>query len=168
MRAVSIAVCALVIVTMMTSFGLRNEPVGQEKIQSMVTSVDHGHSQTEQYDYGYHRDFSSTTNCTPNHNVYYVKVHKTGSTTISTLLQRMVLRYNLKHLNVKSMPFPFGTLTEEMMLGPGQKATETISNVFHVHAKFNATEATKLMHKDTVYIASIRYSSAFSPLLLSI
>jgi len=61
--------------------------------------------------------FSSKPNCTPNYNVYYVKVHKTGSSTMSTLLERLVLRHDLRQLNVRTQPFyNHGSLTNLVSL----------------------------------------------------
>ena len=61
-------------------------------------------------------NFALRAECTPRYNLYYVKTHKTGSSTMSTLLERLVLRRGLKQVLVRRTPYPWHTVSQAVCI----------------------------------------------------
>ena len=80
--------------------------------------------------------------CQPQRHVYYLKIPKTGSSTFTGMLNRLILRHNLTAYD---------------------KSSITTTNIFSkfdahaIHGKFNHEIAQKVMKADTIYVATMRH-----------
>ena len=94
---------------------------------------------------------------TATHNVYYVKVHKTGSSTFVTLLYDFARRHNLMLYPIINDIDERGHNIINQRFVPPKEHKDVVFNIFGEHAWFNETIATWAMPRNTTYIASIRY-----------
>ena len=92
-------------------------------------------------------------------NIYYIKVHKSGSTTVQNILQRFAISHNLKvavYNRAWTMPFPDTAdrrfLFEKIL--PGSNFEKY--NIMCDHAVFNRSESEPYMVPNVTYIASLR------------
>ena len=90
-------------------------------------------------------------------NVYYVKVHKTGSSTFVTLLYNFARRHNLTMYPITAGTNKRGKNIISQRFVPPKEHKDVVFNIFGEHAWFNETIATWVMPRNTTYIASIRY-----------
>jgi len=96
------------------------------------------------------------TSCTPIYNIYYAKVHKAGSTTISTMFDRLALRHDVNiYLVEGSQDTNARFHTREFL--PPQGVERKQPNMFFYHQHFNHQDAAKIMQPDTHYIGSVRF-----------
>ena len=98
--------------------------------------------------------------CTENTHVYYLKVPKTGSTTFSTILSRKAIRGNLTMLRLISPSVHPALLFESLNRSSKSRRFTNEHHRYEIqgaHAPFNEKKILKLMHTDTVFVASIRY-----------
>ena len=86
-------------------------------------------------------------------NVYYVKIHKTASSTMLTMLYGVARRHNLTIYPVSGEPYP-GSMTNKPFKLPNMKH---IFNIFGEHAILDWKTAQKHMAADTHYIATLRH-----------
>ena len=94
--------------------------------------------------------------CQFQRHIFYLKIHKTGSSTMNTLLGRMILKYDLKQVPVRNYGFP-GTGPVALALNPPQNATPLGPyDVLSDHTFYSA-HIENMMPPDTKYIASIRF-----------
>ena len=94
--------------------------------------------------------------CTPQTHVFYLKIGKTGSSTITNILYRYGLKHNLTMIptyNIKTM-----NIAHELLLRPGETLREHYGK-HHYHAShyvYDHDDLTKVAAKDTVFFASTR------------
>ena len=93
----------------------------------------------------------------PVHNVYYVKVHKTASSTLVTLLYGLARHHNLTVYPVTRDPYPDPRGITSYQFKAPREHNNTVYNIFGEHYIFHSSVAEKLMLRDTKYIATIRY-----------
>ena len=102
------------------------------------------------------------TRCIPVKNIYYVKIHKTGSTTFQDMLDRFGLRHDLKFALFKcpyQMPYPhppYASMLEGLEfehVGDGQRPY----NILKDHSMYNRQAAMEYMPDDTQVISLIRH-----------
>ena len=87
--------------------------------------------------------------CLPKKHIYYFKIYKTGSSTFSNILNRIILKHNLTtfqlgHLNLHPKAIV-------------NKQTDARFDVNVNHGKYTVTTISKWMKADTLHIASIRH-----------
>ena len=87
-------------------------------------------------------------------NIYYVKVHKTGSSTMITVLYGAARRHDLTVFPVSRDPYP-GAMNNSPFKKP-KEYQDMVYNIFAEHAIFKADIADRLMPEDTRYIATMR------------
>ena len=95
-----------------------------------------------------------------------MKTHKTGSSTVTTILWRFLVRYGLKLVPVNRQPYPENSIERFIVTMPGQKPTFGNYNIYSDHVIFNEKSAAHVLPNDTSYFGSVRYpitqlSSAF-------
>ena len=80
--------------------------------------------------------------CQPHRHVYFLKVPKTGSSTFTGMLNRLILRHNLTAYDKRSA-----------------KTTNVFSkfDAHAIHGIFNHEIAQKVMKADTIYVATMRH-----------
>jgi len=99
---------------------------------------------------------SNRTTCKPIYNIYYAKVHKAGSTTVSTMLDRLALRHDINIYLVEGSQDTRARFHDrEFLPPPGVERKQP--NMFYYHHHFNHEDATKIMPPDTHYIGSVRF-----------
>ena len=102
-------------------------------------------------------------------NVYYLKVHKTGSSTFRNILQRLILNHNLstpifrqQHTypsrNMLHKLVPIKTIFDKrkQLASTEEAIRQNQCNIICVHTVFNKTQINTIMPKDTLLVASIR------------
>ena len=91
--------------------------------------------------------------------VFYVKVHKTGSSTVNNMLYRWGLRHNLRMLPVKYAPYPSRKLTNVTQRFPNGSLQLPYQqfNYFAEHVMFDEEKVRKVVHASTRYIGSVRF-----------
>lgn len=94
--------------------------------------------------------------CTPQQYVFYSKICKTGSSTITTMIYRWGMRHNLTMVPVKATPFD-KSITSKLLVPPDGSLRLRQYNYFAEHYIFNETEADRVMHLNTDYIVSLRF-----------
>ena len=94
---------------------------------------------------------------TATRNVYYVKVHKTGSSTFVTLLYGFARRHNLMMYPITADAYNRSKNIISQLFVPPKEHKDVVFNIFGEHTWFNETAATWAMPRNTTYIASIRY-----------
>ena len=91
----------------------------------------------------------------PRHHIAYIKVHKTGSSTIACILDSYGLKHNLSFVesfwDIYHLEFPFDIL-EEKLLPPLKDHHDILTS----HARYNKEILSALMPADTVYVSSVR------------
>ena len=104
---------------------------------------------------------ATPSKCTPVKNIYFVKIHKTGSTTFQNILNRFGLSHSLKFALFRcsyDMPYPHPpNLTflggkNFTRAGHGQRPY----NILKDHAMYNREAAMEYMPEDTQVISLIR------------
>ena len=101
-------------------------------------------------------NLSGTANCLRRDNVYYLKIHKTGSSTLTTLLFRYVFRHGLKVVPVQWQVYPDSEIERGIVSQSQGKANNDSYNIFLEHSVFDENEVYKVLPKDTIKIATIR------------
>ncbi|KAK7909929.1 hypothetical protein WMY93_014613 [Mugilogobius chulae] len=92
-----------------------------------------------------------------NTNVVFLKTHKTASSTMQNILFRFAERHNLTvALPMSGSQFAFPNFFTSASVHPDTKPPNIITN----HMRFNKKELEKLMPPDTVYITTMRETSA--------
>ena len=94
----------------------------------------------------------------PVKNVYYVKVHKTASSTMITILFGAARRHNMTTYPVSSDPYPGDMLSKGFKTPP--EYPNIVYNLFGEHAIFDEDLAEEVMPEGTRYVATIRYPVA--------
>lgn len=96
--------------------------------------------------------------CKKQFNVYYLKVHKTGSSTFTNLLQRFGLRHNLTTATFRHY-HPYPTTDMFKYLTHHQRyQTQNISvNLVTQHTVFNKAAIHKFMPHNTKFTATVRH-----------
>ncbi|KAK7909930.1 hypothetical protein WMY93_014614 [Mugilogobius chulae] len=94
----------------------------------------------------------------PKHtNVVFLKTHKTASSTMQNMLFRFAERHNLTvALPKNDFQFAYPSYFTSALVDPRTKPPNIITN----HMRFNKKELEKLMPPDTVYITTMRETSA--------
>ena len=121
---------------------------------------------------GYYEDLQQSSNISKNRkqlNVYFLKVHKTGSSTFRNILQRLVLNHNLstpvfrerdsypsRNMLHKLVPIETILHTQEQPVSTEEAIRQNQCNVICVHTVFNKTQINTIMPQDTLFVASIR------------
>ena len=93
--------------------------------------------------------------CAMKKEVFYLKIHKTGSSTITGLLDRVALRYKLTTLPIEHDIYP-GTLLDPFITRVRNHVLPESFDTFGEHFAFNETEVRRFVGPDPVFIASIR------------
>ena len=88
--------------------------------------------------------------------IFYLKIYKTGSSTMSTILGRMVLKYSLKQVPVQRNMFPSRDPLSLVMRPPGNATSLGPYEVFNDHTLYTKDIDT-IMATNTTFIASIRF-----------
>ncbi len=93
-------------------------------------------------------------------NVFYLKIHKTASSTTTTLLYRLAWKHQLTIVPVTRDPYPQHDILDYVMHFPGEKIVERSYNILAEHVIYNEKDIKKLLQKNAIYIATIRYPMA--------
>ena len=94
--------------------------------------------------------------CTPKTHVFYLKIGKTGSSTITNILYRFGLKHNLTM--IPTFKLTTMNITDELLLRPGGTLSEHYGK-HHYHAShyiYDHNDAKKVAMKDTVFFTSTR------------
>ena len=94
--------------------------------------------------------------CTPKTHVFYLKVGKTASSTITNILYRFGLKHNLTM--IPTFKRRTKNITDELLLRPGGTLREHYGK-HHYHAShyvYNHNDVKKVVANDTVFFASTR------------
>ena len=94
--------------------------------------------------------------CKFHRSIFYLKIYKTGSSTMSTILGRMVLKYSLKQVPVQRNMFPSRDPLSLVMRPPGNATSLGPYEVFNDHTLYTKDIDT-IMATNTTFIASIRF-----------
>ena len=94
--------------------------------------------------------------CPFHRNIFHLKIHQTGSSTLNNILERMVLKYGLKQVPVLSDPFPSRDPLSLVMRPPGNATSLGPYEVFNDHTLYTEDIDT-IMADNTTFIASIRF-----------
>ena len=94
--------------------------------------------------------------CNRTTNIFYLKVHKTGSSTVTTILWRFLVRHGLRLVPVNRIPYPHNNFEQFIVTMPGQKPTFGNYNIYFDHVIFNETAVKHVMPNSTSYFASVR------------
>ena len=103
--------------------------------------------------------------CVPQNNIYYLRIHKTGSSTITTLLYRYALRHDVKMVLCSDHPYLYNSTRQAMFTYPNGLIYNK-GSIFAEHAFYNKAETNSIMPHNTVYLASIRDPVTLLPSLL--
>ncbi len=95
--------------------------------------------------------------CHTRNSTFYLKVHKTGSTTISTILYSRAWRLGLSIIPVVEKIYPDNYIRKHLITLSNHTQLTLPVDVFAEHAIFNQTEARHIMKKDAFYVASLRH-----------
>ena len=109
---------------------------------------------------------AAVRSCNRTTNIFYMKTHKTGSSTVTTILWRFLVRHGLKLVPVNRQPYPETSIERFIVTLPGQKPTFGNYNIYADHVIFNEKSAKHIMPYNTSYFGSVRFpitqlSSAF-------
>ncbi|XP_019627229.1 PREDICTED: galactosylceramide sulfotransferase-like [Branchiostoma belcheri] len=115
---------------------------------------------------GHYAFIKSSKTCTKKTNLFFLKTHKTGSSTVQNILMRFGSAKNLTFVlpskgHILGWPRPF----HRSFVGGGTK--NTIYNILCHHTRFDYKNIRDLMPDDTVYITIVRnpvymYESVFT------
>ena len=97
--------------------------------------------------------------CMMKKDVFYLKVHKTGSCTMTLLLYRLAWSHNLSIVPVPNT-YPEKSFRKFAKKRPGYNTTGKSYNILAEHLIFNEKDVELTMPKGTKYIATIRYPLA--------
>ena len=97
--------------------------------------------------------------CIKRQNVFFLKIKKTGSTTVQQLLLRFGLVRDLSFmLFVNKWPYPSSTFTHLLLPEPSQSTGfDGRYNILCEHTVYSEPEVKKLMPNDTFYLANLRH-----------
>ena len=98
--------------------------------------------------------YTAEPKCQPVHNVYYVKEHKTGSSTFITVLYKYIRSHGLTMYPVVDTPYP--ATMEKYIFKPPPGREGMVFNMFGEHAKFVEESVVPIMPNGTHYVVSIR------------
>lgn len=109
------------------------------------------------------------TTCKPANQVFYLKIYKTASSTLFTMLYRYAWSHNLSPAPVLRNTFPNAIRIKDVYQFPGEPQQKY--DILTAHVRFDLTSVSKLIKPDAIYIASIReplsqYKSMFQELQL--
>ena len=96
---------------------------------------------------------TSQRTCSPKTHVFYLKVGKSGSSTITNILYRFGLKHDLTM--IPTFKFTTMNITTELLLRPGGTLSEHYGK-HHYHAShyiYNHNDVKKVAAKDTVFFA---------------
>ena len=99
---------------------------------------------------------TSQRTCSPKTRVFYLKVGKSGSSTITNILYRFGLKHDLTM--IPTFKFTTMNITTELLLRPGGTLNDHYGK-HHYHAShyiYNHNDVKKVAAKDTVFFASTR------------
>ena len=105
--------------------------------------------------------------CTRRDHIFYLKVHKTGSSTVATILYRYLFRHNLRIVPVRGQIFPYSEIQEQVIQGNQSERSNSSYNIFLEHTVFNENELYKVLPRSTAKIASIRHPLAHTKSLFN-
>ena len=139
-------IVGLVITCIYTKYGIYKSILTNANILSNVHSLDVNGKLA----------VGANSTCHFQRHIFYLKIHKTGSSTMNTLLGRMILKYDLKQVPVLNYAFPQrGPI--ELALNHSKNATSLGPyDVLSDHTFYSA-HIENIMPPDTKYIASIRF-----------
>ncbi len=100
------------------------------------------------------------TTCSFKMSIFYLKVHKTASSTTTTLLYMLAWNHRLSIVPVKHDPYPSRYIKNYVMTSPGKHIMAHNYSILAEHVIYNEHDIKLLMPQDTVYIATIRYPLA--------
>lgn len=96
--------------------------------------------------------------CRPKKYLFYLKVPKTGSSTMTMLIYLWGLRHNLTMVPITYTPWERkGGIIKSCLESQCGSLHSGIYNYFADHTIYNETEAGILLHPDSVYIATMRF-----------
>ena len=102
-------------------------------------------------------EMKNNKSCKPFRHIFYLKVPKTGSSTFSSILNRMIFKHNLTTFWLrKNLPHP-NTLLVNLGQAKPNRALESRFDMQVNHGIFNKETIEKAMQKDTVYVATLRH-----------
>ena len=101
----------------------------------------------------------SSVNCPPKSKIFFLRVHKTGTSTITTLLYRFALSHGLSIFPAQDHPWPNKTLDDVIMLPPGcKKKHGGPFDVFAEHYNFNISQVDRYFPEtDYDFVVSLRH-----------
>ncbi|XP_070540579.1 galactosylceramide sulfotransferase-like [Ptychodera flava] len=114
--------------------------------------------------------FNIVKPCTrPRHNITFLKIHKTGSSTVQNMLLRYGRRHNLKFVlppRGHYLGYPYFFQKSNMLESP-----DGIYNIFCHHTRFNNHVITEIMPPNTIFVTILRdpvtvFESAFTYFLI--
>ncbi|XP_077992180.1 galactosylceramide sulfotransferase-like [Glandiceps talaboti] len=92
--------------------------------------------------------------CQPKENITFMKIHKTGSTTVQNILFRYADNHNL-HVGLpkNKISFAYPQLFQKKFV---LESPDGIYNILCHHMRFNSKVVTEMMPENTVYVTIIR------------
>lgn len=95
--------------------------------------------------------------CTPHQHIMFLKMHKSGSSTV----QNIFLRYAAQHNLIMGLPEKGHILGHpnhfmSSMIPPEQLAASGVVDIFAQHSRLHLTENLKVLHADTVFVTVMR------------
>ena len=89
--------------------------------------------------------------------IFYHKVPKTGSSTFSSILSRMIFKHNLTTYSLRrNYPHPYA-LIENLGQMPSNDSSGYRFDMQVTHGTFNKQTLERVMQKDTIYISTLRH-----------
>ncbi len=99
---------------------------------------------------------SKSKKCVRKHNLFYLKVFKTASTTTSSIIYRFALKHSLTTVP-NTYLYPYGHILNNTLLSLGSKHVQHQYNIMAEHLTFNKYDIRSLMPQNTVYMGGFRY-----------
>ena len=93
----------------------------------------------------------------PHRDVFYLKIHKTGSSTLTTMFYRYVFRHNLTAVPLAHQVFPYSDISHKIIANDNKPKKY---NIFAEHTIFDADQVLYHMPNSTVFVASVRHPLA--------
>ena len=102
---------------------------------------------------------NSDSQCKERRNVFFLKIQKSGSTTVQQLLLRFGMVRDLSFaLFVEKWTYPSPTFSEFLLPAPNRSTGfDGQYNIICEHTVYNETELKRWMPGDTFYLANIRH-----------
>ena len=118
-----------------------------------------GRNETFIRDADSHRMLSNVGGCTERQNIFFLKIAKTGSTTVQQLLLRFGLVRDLSFmLFVNKWSYPSRTFFHLLLPEPSRSTGfDGRYNTLCEHTMFSQPEVKRLMPSDTFYVANLRH-----------